>query len=165
MSTILILGAGGHGRVVAEVAASLGYVVSFLDDKPGQNVIGRIDEVEQFKDRFDAFFVGIGSNKLRREIQERLSGLGVSIATLISPSAIVSPSAVIGAGTVIEPGVIINTGVKIGQGCIVSVGSVIDHDSVLGDFSHVNTGAICMSGAHVEEEQKVEAGEVVHGFY
>ena len=165
MSSVLILGAGGHGRVIAEVATSLGYEVSFLDDKPGQNVVGRIDEVEEFKDKFDAFFVGIGNNNLRRVLQDRLYGLGVSIATLISPSAIVSPSAVIGAGTVIEPGAIINTGVKIGQGCIVSIGSIIDHDSILGDFSHVNTGAICMSGAHVEQEQKVEAGEVVHGFY
>ena len=165
MSKLLILGAGGHGRVVAEVAASLGYKVSFLDDKPGQNVVGRIAEVEKFKNRFDAFLVGIGNNKLRRELLERLSGQGVSIATLISPSAIVSPSADIGAGTVVEPGAIINTGVKIGQGCIVSVGSIIDHDSVLEDFSHVNTGAICMSGAHVAAEQKIEAGEVVHGFY
>ena len=165
MSTLLILGAGGHGRVVAEVAASLGYEVSFLDDKSGQNVVGSIDEVEEIKDRFDAFFVGIGNNNLRRVLQDRLYGLGVSIATLISPSAIVSPSMVIGAGTVVEPGAIINTGVQIGQGCIVSAGSIIDHDSVLGDFCHVNTGAICMSGAQVEPEQKVEAGDVVHGFY
>ncbi len=165
MRTLLVLGAGGHGRVVKEVATSLGYEVLFLDDKLEQNVVGRLNEANKFKDRFDAFFVGIGNNKMRGKLQDELSMLGGSIATLISPLAIVSPSAIIGAGTIVEPGAIINTRVRIGKGCIVSVGSIIDHDSVLEDFSHLNTGAICMSGAHVEKGQKVEAGSVVHGLY
>ena len=165
MSTLLILGAGGHGKVVAEIATSLGYEVLFLDDKPGENVVGKINEFEKYKDSFDSFIIGIGNNKLRGEIQKKLSELGVTIATLISPKALVSSSTSIGEGTVVEPGAIINTGIQIGKGCIISVGSIIDHDSVIEDFAHVNAGAICMSGAHVEKEQKIEAGQIVHGFY
>ncbi len=165
MSSLLILGAGGHGRVVAEIAGLLGYEVSFLDDKPGQNVMGKIDEVEKYKNTFDFFIVGIGNNHVRHELQEKLTALDVPIATLKSPNAIVSSCVSISAGTVVESGAIINTGAKIGKGCIISVGSIIDHDSVIEDYGHVNTGAICMSGAHVEKEQKIEAGEIVHGFY
>ena len=162
---ILILGAGGHGRVVAEIAESLGYMVSFLDDKPGEGVLGSVSELEKFTSGFDAFFIGIGNNAVRHKQQDRLAELGLTVATLISPRAYVSPSVEVGCGTVIEPGAIVNANVAIGCGCIVSVGSIIDHDSVLDDFSHVNTGAICMSGAHVAGEQKIEAGEVLHGFY
>ncbi len=165
MSSLLILGAGGHGRVAAEIAESLGYTVSFLDDKPGEGVIGSISELEKFSSEFEEFFIGIGNNAVRHKLQDRLTELSFTLATLISPRAYVSPSIKVGFGTVIEPGAIVNANVTIGCGCIVSVGSIIDHDSVLEDFSHVNTGAICMSGAHVVMGQKVEAGEIVHGFY
>ena len=165
MSTLLILGAGGHGRVVSEIAESLGYTISFLDDKPGEGVIGSISELEKFASGFDAYFIGIGNNAVRHKLQDRLAEFGLTIATLISPRAYVSPSVKVGCGTVIEPGAIVNTNVTIGCGCIVSVGSIIDHDAVLEDVSHVNTGAICMSGAHVAGETKIEAGEVLHGFY
>ena len=165
MKNLLILGAGGHGRVAAEIAESLGYTISFLDDKPGDGVIGSISELEKFSPGFDTFFIGIGNNAVRHKLQARLAELGLAVATLISPRAYVSPSVKVGCGTVIEPGSIVNANVTIGCGCIVSVGSIIDHDSVLEDFSHVNTGAICMSGAHVAGEQKIEAGEVLHGFY
>lgn len=57
MSTLLILGAGGHGRVAAEIAESLGYRVSFLDDKPREGVIGSISELEKYASGFDAFFI------------------------------------------------------------------------------------------------------------
>ena len=165
MGSLLILGAGGHGRVAAEIAESLGYTVSFLDDKPGEGVIGSISELEKFASGFDAFFIGIGNNAVRHKLQDMLTELGFTVATLISPCAYVSPSVNVGCGTVIEPGAIVNANVTIGCGCIVRVGSIIDHDSVLEDFSHVNTGAICMSGAHVAGETKIEAGEVLHGFY
>ena len=165
MKSLLILGAGGHGRVAAEIAESLGYRVSFLDDKPGEGVIGSISELEKFGPVFDACFIGIGNNAVRHKLLDRLTELGLMVATLISPKAYVSSSVKVGCGTVIEPGAIVNANVTIGCGCIVSVGGIIDHDSVLEDFSHVNTGAICMSGAHVVAEQKIEAGEIVHGFY
>ena len=165
MKSLLILGAGGHGRVVAEIAETLGYTVSFLDDKPKEGVIGSISELENFSSEFDAFFISIGNNAVRHKLQDKLAALGLNIATLISPRAYVSPSVKVGCGSIIEPGAIINSNVSIGCGCIVSVGSIVDHDSVLEDFSNINTGAICMSGAHVGAETRVEAGEVVHGFY
>ena len=118
-----------------------------------------------YRIEFDVFFIGIGNNAVRHKLQDKVVELGLSVVTLVSPNAYVSPSVKVGCGTVIEPGAVVNANVTIGCGCIVSVGGTIDHDSVLEDFSHVNTGAICMSGARVAAEQKIEAGEVLHGYY
>lgn len=109
--TLLILGAGGHGRVAAEIAESLGYTIPFLDDKPSEGVIGSISELEKFGPEFDACFIGIGNNAVRHKLQDRLVELGLSVATLISPRAYVSSSVKVGCGTVIEPGTVVNANV------------------------------------------------------
>ncbi len=75
MKSILIIGAGGHGRVAAEIAESLGYTTSFLDDKPGEGVVGSISELEKFCSEFEEFFIGIG-NTMRHKLQDRLAELG-----------------------------------------------------------------------------------------
>ena len=161
MKKLLIIGAGGHGRVCAETAAVCGYEVSFLDDKPGDRIIGGIGELEAFARRFDECFVAMGNNGFRRELTNRLNAAGADIATLIHPTAYVSPSASIGAGTVIEPKALINAGCVIGDGCIISVGAVVDHDAVIGDYSHVNAGAIVKSGVKIQSGRRVDAGETV----
>ena len=164
MKKLLIIGAGGHGRVVAEVAEACGYEVAFLDDQPGDGVIGKVSYIDVVKDSYDEFVVGIGNNSKRQALQEELKQKGLHIATLVHPTAYTSPTAVINAGTVIEPKAIVNTNSVIGKGCIVSVGAIIDHDADIGAYAHVNAGAICKGGARVEPGTKLEAGEVVHGF-
>lgn len=164
MKKILIIGAGTHGRVVAEVARACGYIVSFLDDRPCEDVIGPINELPNYLDSFDACFIGIGNNAVRRRFQERLEQLAVSIPVLIHPTAYVSPSAKIGEGSIIEPGAIVNANSLIAKGCIISVGAIVDHDVEVEQFAHVNAGAICMGGAHIDAERKVDAGEIARGF-
>ena len=164
MKKILIIGAGTHGRVVAEVANACGYSVSFLDDKPGKDIVGPVNNLPCFLKQFDAFFVGIGNNDVRRRIQEQLEQLGVLIPTLVHPTAYVSPSAQIEVGTIVEPGAIVNTNSRVAKGCIISVGAIVDHDVTVEPFAHVNAGAICKGGAVVKAGQKLEAGEVLHGF-
>ena len=66
MKKLLIIGAGGHGRVVSEVAKACGYDFAFLDDQPSERVVGKILELEKFKDQHVEFFVGIGNNNIRR---------------------------------------------------------------------------------------------------
>lgn len=161
---LLIIGAGGHGRVVAEVAEACGYKVSFLDDQPSEGVVGTLSDIDDVKESYDEFFVGIGNNSKRQSLQEELEQKGLHIATLVHPTAYVGPSATIDAGTVIEPMAIVNTKSVIGKGCIISVGAIVDHDAVIGVYAHVNAGAICKGGAKVEPSTKIEAGEVVHGF-
>lgn len=161
---LLIIGAGGHGRVVGEVAEACGYEIAFLDDQSGNGVIGTVSDIDSVKKSSDEFFIGIGNNSMRKALQEELEQKGLSIATLVHPTAYISPTAVIDAGTVIEPKAIVNTNSVIEKGCIISVGAIVDHDAVIGAFSHVNAGAICKGGARVEPGTKLEAGEVVHGF-
>ena len=161
---LLIVGAGGHGKVVAEIAEDCGYnYVAFIDDN-SENAIGKIDELENFKEEFMDAFIGIGNNKMRETLILRLKKSGFNIPTLIHPSAYVSKTCVIKEGTVIEPKAIINSRSIIGEGSIVSVGTIVDHDVEIGNFCHINAGAIIKAGAKISDCKKIEAGEVVLGF-
>ena len=168
---LLILGAGGHGRVVREVALfmvdSAGMPiyekVDFLDDN-APDAIGSMTDLGVFADQYTDAFCGIGNNVVRDQLQQKAVDAGFNVPVLIHPTAYVSPTAVLGAGTIVEPRAIVNAGAVVGRGCILSVGSIVDHDSAIGDFCHVNTGAICMAGSTVEPGRKVGAGEVVGGF-
>lgn len=161
---LLIIGAGGHGKVVKEIAEAMGYSnIAFLDDN-SSDAIGKVENSRFFLDAFQEAFVGIGNNKLRGELLTRLEHEGFTIPVLIHPTAYVSNSAVIGKGTVIEPKAIVNANSKVGIGCIISVGAIVDHDVILEGCVHVNAGAICKAGSLVVKETKLEAGQVVKGY-
>jgi len=162
---LLVIGAEGHGRVVAEVAAACGYQrVDFLDDRLVEGVVGTIEEIEAKASKYDSVIVAIGNNKIRAQIQARLEAIEANITTLIHPTAYISPSATVCVGTVIEPKAIVNAHSSIGKGCIISVGSIVDHDVMIENFVHINAGAICKAGSHIESGRKLEAGEIVHGY-
>ena len=161
MKRLLIIGAGGHGKVVAETAVACGYEISFLDDKLGEGVVGEVSDLERFVDQYDEFFVGIGDKKTRRDISGRFLKIGAEIAILVHPTAYVSLTAKLSKGAIVEPMALVNTNSVIGAGVIVSVGSVIDHDVVVGDYAHINAGSICKGGAIIASERKLEAGEMV----
>lgn len=168
---LLILGAGGHGQVVKEVAEAMkddiGQLlydqIDFLDDE-NEMAIGRLEEVALYLRDYDEAFVGIGNNQLRKQYMEVLEDLGFSIPILIHPSAYVSNSAVIEKGVVIEPKVIVNANTQISKGTIVSVGAIVDHNTQIGPYSHINAGAICKAGSQIPEECKLDAGEVAAGY-
>ncbi len=161
---LLILGAGGHGKVVAEVAADCGYeTVAFLDDNYSE-AIGKIDDMNKFLNKFEYAFVGIGNNKLRGKLLEKIEQAGYQIPVLIHPTAYVSKTATIGKGTIVEPKAIVNANTVVESGCIISIGSIVDHDVVIGECCHINSGAIVKAGAMVEEFVKLEAGEVRMGY-
>lgn len=162
--SLLIVGAGGHGKVVKEISEAFGYTnIEFLDDNSPE-AIGKIADSKAYVDQYSEAFVGIGNNKFRGELLTRLEQEGFKVPVLIHPTAYVSKSAVIGKGTVVEPKAIVNANSKVGCGCIISVGSIVDHDVVLEDCVHVNAGAICKAGSFVAKETKLEAGQVVKGY-
>lgn len=164
MKSLLIVGAGGHGKVVAEVAEDIGYYeVAFLDDN-NPEAIGKISEIGKFVGEYGDAFVGIGNNKLRDELIQKLRDCGYTVPVLIHPSAYVSRTAVIDIGTIVEPKAIVNANSHIGYGCIISVGSVVDHDVEVGACCHINVGAIVKAGGEIESFRKLEAGEVVLGY-
>lgn len=167
MKTLLILGAGGHGQVVKEIAIACGYEpqsIAFLDDN-APNAVGKMNEAPYLAPNYSSVIISIGNNALRQDITEKLERFeGINIVTLVHPTAFVSPSAVIGKGNVVEPNAVINSNSQIGEGCIISVGAIVDHDSSVGSFSHINAGAICMAGSKIEKLTKVNAGEIIKGY-
>lgn len=162
---LLILGYGGHGRVVMETAhTSRKYeIIAFLDDRyngTDPQVIGRLSDYEEFQNDYPQAFVAIGNPAVREQWQEKLTGAGYILPTLIHPNACISPSSFIGQGTVVMMNAIMQSGAKIGNGCIVSAGAVVDHDAVVGDFCHINAGAVVAAGSRVPNGVKVDYNEV-----
>ena len=141
---LMIIGAGGHGRVVADLAEQLGRYdkVLFLDDgEPvGGRIVGGLDACGRFLSDSE-FFVAIGSNTTRERIFAALVARGAEIATLIHPFSAVSSGASLGAGTLVMAGAVVQTGAVLGKGVIVNTGATVDHDCCIADFCHVAVGA------------------------
>ena len=162
---LLIVGAGGHGKVVKEVAESLGIYdkIDFVDDK-AEGAVGKVSDLKELRKDYEAAFVGIGNNQLRKEVLTKLQVYGYHIPVLVHSTAYISPSAKLSRGTIVEPKAIVNANSVVKEGCIISVGAIVDHDVVLEQCVHVNAGAICKAGSTVAETVKLEAGQVVKGY-
>lgn len=160
---LVIVGASGHGKVVADVARLVGYVdIVFLDADPlvtsceGYPVVGLDSALPEIG---GDVFVAIGDAVVRRTVMER--NLGRNYPTLVHPDAVVARSATIGPGTVIMAGAVVNSGTTIGSGVIVNTCASVDHDCVVGDFCHVSVGARLCGTVIVSEGAWVGAGAVV----
>lgn len=145
MKKIVIIGASGHGKVVADIATLNGYdEIFFLDDNEETKVCGRYPVVgtsDLINDFCCDFFVAIGNSKVRERVFEKLLRAQKSIATLIHPKAVIGEDVSIGEGTVIMAGAVVNPCSVIGTGCIVNTCSSVDHDNVIGDFVHISVGS------------------------
>ncbi|AOH55870.1 hypothetical protein ABE28_016025 [Peribacillus muralis] len=148
MANLLIFGAGGHGKVVSEIALLSNYWrnIAFLDDRDDLkevlniSIIGKLNDYNYFKQNFQYAFVAIGNNKLRLKWIELLSKEGFIMVTLIHPYSSISKSSNIGEGTVVMAGSVINADTRIGRGCIINTSSSIDHDCILKDGVHISPG-------------------------
>ena len=164
MKKLLILGAGGYGKTVADLARQLGTYdrIAFLDDgKSGTDILGRCEEYRRFSDENTEIYPAFGNNESRMRWMERLQEEDIPIPTLVHPRAYVSPLARLGAGTMILPMAVVNTGVTVGSGCIINIGALIDHDSVIGDFTHLAPGAIVKAENRIPSGIKIDSGEVI----
>ncbi len=145
MKHLIIIGASGHGKVVADIAKLCGYDdISFLDDNDsvtecnGYKVIGKTSDYP----KYDCdFFVAIGNGKIRKNIQQQLENANKSIATLVHPNAVIGENVKIGKGTVVMAGAVVNPSTAIGEGCIINTCSSVDHDNIIGDFVHISVGS------------------------
>ncbi|MDD2268387.1 MAG: hypothetical protein PHY15_02415 [Eubacteriales bacterium] len=141
---LLILGAGGQGRVVKEVAESLGVFekINFLDDDSSKlDVIGKPSECARYLGEYPIAIPSVGNCELRQKWTEMLAKAGFILPTLISPSATISPTATISYGTLIEPKVIVGAKAKIEHGCIISSGAIIERDACVEAYIHIGYGA------------------------
>lgn len=161
---LLILGAGGYGKTVADVAQQLGCFewIGFLDDgRAGTDILGKCGEYGAFCDEDTAVYPAFGNNAIRMDWMRRLMAAGVKIPTLVHPAAYVSPRATLGVGTVVLPKAVVNTGVQVGCGCIVNIGALIDHDTVVEDGVHLAPGAIVKAENRIAAGSKIESAQVV----
>jgi sugar O-acyltransferase (sialic acid O-acetyltransferase NeuD family) len=167
--SLLIWGAGGHGKVVLDVALSSGHLhpIVFVDDNLdrgglaycGFALVAGDDHLERFIGA--SFAAAVGNNRSRARCFARALAASLLPATLVHPFAVVSPSASIGPGTVVMPGVIVNAGAVIGANCILNSGAVIEHDCVLGDHVHLSPRATLGGGVSVGDFAHVGMGAVV----
>lgn len=144
---LLILGAGGYGQVAKEVAQNSYSYIEFLDDN-SELAIGKINELEKFRDYKNAF-IAIGNPKIRKELFEKCESVGFSMISLISDKAYISPSAMIDKGCIIEPMAVINANSTINKGTLVCAGAIINHNAVVNDFCQIDCGAVVGAGCVV----------------
>jgi sugar O-acyltransferase (sialic acid O-acetyltransferase NeuD family) len=170
MSSLLIAGAGGHGRVVADLAEESGMFphICFLDDRFPQleaaalwPVVGTLASLPDLRDRFDAFIAAFGDAALRLVSVQQASQNGYSTRPLVHPRAFVSRHATLAAGSVVCAGAVISVGAELGMACIVNTGATVDHDCRLGDGVHVCPGAHLAGGVTVGPKSWVGIGASV----
>lgn len=173
MQKILIIGAGGHAQVVADIlmqAHESGepvLPVGYLDDDVslhgkellGLPVLGMIDQRGDFS--YDRLIVAIGHNATRKQIIDQLREQGESFVIARHPTATIAPDVSIGDGTMICAGVIVNPGNIIGSGVILNTGCTVDHHNQIGDSSHIAPGVHTGGEVHIGEGTLVGIGAMV----
>lgn len=158
---MIIFGASGHAKVIADCLLENGWeILFFIDDDPnktrflGKNVIRR----SEFIPSTEKVILGIGDNSIRKKIA---SSLIVQFGNSIHPSAIISSRVILLEGSVVFHGAIVQTETKIGRHCIINTRASIDHECIIGDFVHVAPGAILCGNVSVGEGTFVGAGSIV----
>lgn len=165
---IVIIGAGGHAKVVADCINSaghytiLGCLSADRDQIGGLNVIGGDELIPKLiAEGQRIFFVAIGDNNIRSRVMAKLQSMGAMMPVVRHPSSVVSTSANIEAGSVVMPGAVINSDVSIGFGCIVNTLSGIDHDCVLSDCVHVGPGSAVAGSVRIGSMTFIGAGSTI----
>ena len=166
---LAILGAGGHGRVVADAAllAGWGKVVFFDDRFPELETTGEWRVVGTVQDLFarcmemDGIVVAIGDNRVRLHHHQQLAGMRANLASVVHPRAWSSPRAAIGAGYMLSAGAIVNVGTAIGAASIVNTGATVDHDCMIGDGVHIAPGVHLSGGVEVGAQSWIGVGATI----
>jgi sugar O-acyltransferase (sialic acid O-acetyltransferase NeuD family) len=163
--TLLVLGAGGHGKAVAEAALLRGewQRVCFVDDRwPALQTCLRLPVLCNLLGlagvAADAAIAAVGNNALRQQWSAHIRACGLELATVIHPRACVSSTAIVGAGSVILAQAVVGVDVQLGEGVIVNAGAVVDHDACLGPYAHLGVGVSLAGGVQVGAQAWLQAG-------
>lgn len=160
MKKLAIIGAGGHSKVVAEIAELTGWTnIAFYDDRwPDETHNGSYKILGTFNDYckncndYDGVVIAIGNNSIRAKIYSALINLNVPLALLIHPRATVSSNAKVGLGTVIMANAVINADVFIGCNCIINTSSVIEHDCEIDNHVHICPNVALAGSVKIHEK-------------
>lgn len=173
MEKIVIIGGGGHAKVIISLLHKLNQydVIGYTDTADrgsifGVKYLGDDAQLEGFKNEEPNCLavLGVGSidvSHKRLFLKERLNEYGFSLATVVSPYAVVNEGVKIGAGTVVLDGAIIQAGTHIGECAIINTASVVDHDCRLGNFVHIASGATVCGGVKIGDHSFIGAGSTI----
>lgn len=163
MNKLIIIGASGHGKVVADVAVHCGYKdIVFLDNDPeikncaGYPVLGPDTMTSELE---GDVFVAVGNAETRKKLMERDANRNFPV--LIHPSAVIAEDVKIRDGSVVMAGAVINPGARIGKGCIINTSSSVDHDCMVGDYVHVSVGSHLSGTVAIGTRTWIGAGAIV----
>ena len=157
MNRLIIIGAGGHGKVIADAALKNGYTnICYIDDHAkgeimGFPIIGTCEDIERLNDENTDFIIGIGNNDVRKKVAETHDLNWVSI---VHPSAQIAFNAEIGKGTVVMANAVVNVGATIGEHCIINTGAIVEHDNMIENYVHISPN-VALGGT-------VRIGELTH---
>lgn len=173
MKKLVILGSGGHAKVVVDIVELAGEydILGLLDDyKPagsavcGYPVLGSLELLRDLS--ADAAVAAIGDNAVRERIVQRASAFapGLTFATVVHPRAVIARSAALGEGTVVMAGAVVNADTVIGRHCIINTNASVDHDVVLGEYVSVAPRAATGGGVRIGSHASIGIGAtLIHG--
>ena len=152
---LLLVGAGGFGRMVAEQTI-LQYDCAFVDDgQPvgaeicGIPVDGGLADLPELRKEYGLLVVGIGNNRFRAQVYEKAKALGYAFPNIIAPSAYISPYSKMGYGCVVLQNACIQNGASVGNGVLLNAGTEIHCDAAVGDYALIYTNSVIRTGATV----------------
>lgn len=166
-NTLLILGAGGHGKAVAETALLSGVWqrVLFVDDRwPelqesfGLPVVSDVAGLAQLVTSVQGAIVAVGNNQMREQWCAVIEQVGIELVSVVHPRAYVSRSVTLGAGTAIMASAVVGVDAQVGRAAIINANATLDHDAVLGDFGHLGVGVQIAGGVRVGARAWLQAG-------
>jgi UDP-perosamine 4-acetyltransferase len=149
MEQLVVLGGGGHAKVIIEILQDAGKFiiagciasgseVSSVLDLPvlgGDSQLPRI-----YASGVRNAFVAVGDNRVRRSLTQKVIAVGFKLVNAVSPHAVLSRRVELCAGVAIMAGAVVNSCSRIGNGCIVNTGATVDHDCKIGDWAHIAPG-------------------------
>ena len=166
VGTILVIGAGGHAKVVIEALRAAGFdPVGLVDSRPdapallGVPVLGGDDALPRLRATgLDAAVVALGANRARERVGEGLRALGFRLPAVVHPAALVSPSARFGEGVVVMARAVVGTLAEIGALAILNTGCIVEHDNRIGPCAHIAPGAVLAGTVRVGARALVGVG-------
>lgn len=173
MATCIIIGCGGHGRVVLDILRQAGAYApaGFLDSDPsthgrridGVKVLGHPDDLVEIGKNLGVSraIIAIGDNGVRREFADRLTSLGFQLVNAIHPSANLAANVSLGRNTVVAAGVLVGAHGQIGDSVILNTGCIVDHETLIGTATHVCPGAKIAGRAVIESGAFIGIGATV----
>ena len=152
---LLLVGAGGFGRMVVE-QAMLQYDCAFVDDgQPvgveicGISVVGGLADLRELRKEYGLLVVGIGNNRFRAQVYEKAKALGFAFPNIVAPSAYISPYAKLGCGCVVLQNACVQNGASVGNGVLLNAGTEVHCDATVGNYALVYTNSVIRTGATV----------------